>query len=305
MQQVEVLFSRYADGARPVRVLSDGWEVLKPDGTPERKHTTAVSLLSDLTGHPKGRHWSLERYFRIGPVHGARRPLVEANIFDLFPMTVTVPGIFTPKEMNKAPALHLKPKLGIDLDHRAGEVRKLLFAGFGRRMFLNGYDPEDVLQEVYKGLLVRNSGTCPWDPAKSSFGHYVHMVCGCILSNYHRKQSRIREVEQTGLLNPHGDGNEATRYMDVASNITVPAEATREAKDAILYEQADDLVDYMMDSEMREESRLATKLLPLILQGVPRTALPSTLGVSKAAVTRAYTHLKTQALNWKESAAQL
>lgn len=283
--RMQVLFSRYADGTKPVRVLPDGWEVLGLDGTPESRHTTAVGLLAALTGHPEGRHWSLERYFRIGPVHGTPSAPVD-DFFDLFE---SAPPLPPPP----------KPTLGIDLKRRAGEVRKLLFAGYGRRMFINGYDPEDVLQEVYKGLLVRNAGKCPWDSAKSSFGHYVHMVCGCILSNFHRKQYRIREVEQTGLSNPHGEGDEATRYMDVASNTTVPALPTHAAEDACLVEQADDLVDFMQDSNLRDESRLATQLLPLLLRGTPRAALPSTLGTSRAAVTRAYTHLKKQAHDWR------
>lgn len=91
------------------------------------------------------------------------------------------------------------PSLGIDLETRSDEVRKLFYAGFGRRCFNAGYDTEDVLQEVYQGLLSRNLGTCPYDPAKSSFGHYVHMVAGCILSNYRRKEQRRRAREQVGV----------------------------------------------------------------------------------------------------------
>ena len=53
-----------------------------------------------------------------------------------------------------------------------------------------GIDPEDFLQEVYRGLLARDNGTCPWDATKSSFGHYVHIVIKCVLSNYLRKDRR-------------------------------------------------------------------------------------------------------------------
>lgn len=86
---------------------------------------------------------------------------------------------------------------GIDLAVRGIEVRKLLYAGFGYRMSRGGYDPEEVLQEVYRGLLVRNRGKCPFDVRKSSFGHYVHMVIECVLSNYHRRESRRRASEQS------------------------------------------------------------------------------------------------------------
>lgn len=95
--------------------------------------------------------------------------------------------------------------LGIDLAGRGLEVRKILFAGFGRQMAVWGYDPEDVLQEVYLGLMARNAGRCPWDGKKSSWGHYVHMVCSCILSNYSRKKRRIASVEQVGVLGVGGE----------------------------------------------------------------------------------------------------
>lgn len=96
-----------------------------------------------------------------------------------------------------APAVQVQEVLGIDLGPtgRGHEVRKLLYAGFGLRMARSGYDPEDVLQEVYRALVVRNRGKCPFDARKSSFGHYVHMVISCVLSNYHRRENRHRTAE--------------------------------------------------------------------------------------------------------------
>lgn len=86
-------------------------------------------------------------------------------------------------------------ELGIDLGARGHEVRKLLWAGFSGLMQSQRYDPEDVLQEVYRGILTRNRGKCPWDPRKSTFGHYVHMVITCVLRNYHRKeQTRLSKI---------------------------------------------------------------------------------------------------------------
>lgn len=279
----QILYSRYEDGSVPVRFLPDGWEVLTPDGKPEAKYTTVVGLLSALTGHPTGRHWSLERYFRLGTVHGAPTPMAEGDVFALFP----------------SPELSLPTrKLGIDLQKRAHEVRKLLYAGFGRKMHSAGYDPEDVLQEVYKGLMVRNEGKCPWDPSKSSFGHYVHMVCGCILSNYHRKQARTREVEQVGLPSAF-DGDESQRYGDVASNVTIPAPSTYAQEGVLLHEEVDALLSYLKQTDSTSSS-LATRVLPLVLQGVPRKEMLNILGVNKAALTRAFSHLREQTLAWKK-----
>lgn len=82
------------------------------------------------------------------------------------------------------------PSIGIDLSKRGVEVRKLFYAAFAHGLAKDGYDPEECLQEVYKGLLTRNRGTCPFDVRKSSFGHYVHIVTRCVLANYIRKERR-------------------------------------------------------------------------------------------------------------------
>lgn len=109
------------------------------------------------------------------------------------------------------------PKLGIDLEGRGHEVRKLMWAGFGHKILRAGYDPEDVLQEVFRGLIARNAGQCPWDVRKSSFGHYVHMVIGCVLINYHRKQQQVRGTEVLGMRGADGV------YGDVSGQAVDPA----------------------------------------------------------------------------------
>lgn len=101
------------------------------------------------------------------------------------------------------------PRLGIDLVARGHEVRKLMWAGFGHKILRAGYDPEDVLQEVFRGIIARNNGICPWDARKSSFGHYVHMVIGCVLTNYHRKQQQVRGTEVLGVRGLDGEYGDA------------------------------------------------------------------------------------------------
>ena len=114
--------------------------------------------------------------------------------------------------------------LGIDLGKRFGEVRKLLLAGYGDRLARSGWDVEDVLQDVYLGLLTRNRGTCPWDPEKSSFGHYVHMVCGCIVSNYGRKVNRVRDREHIGMTDMDGLEVDAAEFAESPEMVSVETE---------------------------------------------------------------------------------
>jgi hypothetical protein len=87
--------------------------------------------------------------------------------------------------------------LGIDLEQRGHEVRKLFYAGgFTGTLVREGIDPDEFLQEIYRGILARNKGTCPWDHKKSSFGHYVHIIIRCVLSNYLRRE-RLRGTRET------------------------------------------------------------------------------------------------------------
>jgi len=165
-QGAGLLFSRYQDGARPVRPVVGGWEVAAGAGL--RTFTTAQGLLTELTGHPTGRHWSLERYFGTG--RHAPKLIGQADVFDLFPVTApttritllaplapailafSVPdaAISIPRSVRRARPrvadLLVSGPVGIDLAGRGHEVRKLLFAGFGRKIFSAGYDPHDVLQ---------------------------------------------------------------------------------------------------------------------------------------------------------------
>ena len=313
-----LLFSRYQDGARPVRPVPGGWEVASGAKQRPRKFTTAQGLLTELTGHPTGRHWSLERYFGTG--RHAPKLIGQADVFDLFPVTApttritlleplapailafSVPdaAISIPRTARRARPrvadLVVSGPVGIDLAGRGHEVRKLLFAGFGRKIFSAGYDPDDVLQEVYRGLLARNKGKCPWDPSISSFGHYVHMVCGCVLSNYHRKQRRVKQFEQSGMLG-YEDGQ--YKYTDAASNTTVPAREAIEQGGAMLTEAPDDLVAFMLSQSRSPDVRLAISVMPYVTAGTPRKDIATTLDISMASVSRAVSHLRKAARAWK------
>lgn len=355
--ETQQLFTRYRDGARPVRLIKDAagarsWEVTQ-DGGPPLSYTTPTELMVDITGHPKGRGWSPERYFGLG-TYAKTPPPGQANIFDLFapvakpisyesPLALadlTVPGtkagrsktllgratlfdLFVPLSKphlristnltvprtrrrgrrRRLSVVEVSGPLGIDLVNRSDEVAKLLYACFGRRISSAGYEGEDVLQEVYRGLLARNKGKCPWDPAKSSFGHYVYMVCSCVLSNYHRKQKRRRQFEQTGMLGYQDTGGYG--YIDVAANATLPAVPTDLWNDMLLEEAEDALVDYLFRTSRghRLEARLAALVLPYVRHGAARATVAAELGLSMAAVSRAISYLRRQTRAWEASLA--
>lgn len=154
----------------------------------------------------------------------------------------------------------LGPRLGIDLAVRGVEVRRLLYSKFSIRMARAGYDPEDVLQEVYRALLVRNEGKCPFDARKSSFGHYVMMVISCVLANYHRRESRHRLVEDSWEDLPPGHGAELVG--DCGGGVTDTEAMALEAVGRRV-RRADGL--------SVEERELALRVLPLVHAGYAPT----------------------------------
>ena len=90
-----------------------------------------------------------------------------------------------------------KEILGIDLNIYSEDIKRLFYSQFGTKISKLGFDPEDVLQEVYRGILIRNQGS-PFNPAKAKFSTYVVMVCRCVVSNYITKHQKTKKEVYLG-----------------------------------------------------------------------------------------------------------
>lgn len=179
---------------------------------------------------------------------------------------------------------------------RADEVRKLLWRGFAGKMLSQGYDPDDVLQEVYRGLLVRNEGKCPWDGRKSTFGHYVHMVIGCVLTNYHRKQ--VRRVDKDAVSMDAGrEGDDGMPDMGRwgSVNIESGSEVGEEMAVGGLAEWLEGLED---DGP---EARLGREIMPLVAAGMGRGEIVEKTGRKPSLVSRALAWLRRKTAEWAKS----
>jgi len=176
---------------------------------------------------------------------------------------------------------------------KADEVRRLLWRGFAGKMLSQGYDPEDVVQEVYRGLLVRNKGRCPWDARKSTFGHYVHMVISCVLTNYHRKQAR--RIDRDALpLDCGRDGEE--RVTDVGQYGSCSIEDGSEVGDMLALEQ---LALYLAElPDDAPEAELGRQILPLVASGHQRGEIVRHTGRRPSLVSRALAWLRRQTALW-------
>ena len=89
--------------------------------------------------------------------------------------------------------------LGIDVAKHKNDIKNLFYKRQGQKLMKSGVNAEEVLQEVYKGLLIRNRGSCPFDPEKSAMSTYIVMVVDCITMNYMNKFNRISDRFVTGV----------------------------------------------------------------------------------------------------------
>lgn len=191
--------------------------------------------------------------------------------------------------------------VGIKLEEKSGrrdsvfkadEVRKLLWKGFAGKMLSQGYDPEDVLQEVYRGLLVRNKGKCPWDARKSTFGHYVFLVIGCVLTNYHRKQ--VRRIDKDAIpLTLNKDGEE---FSDVGQYGSCDIEYGSELGDMLAIDELARYLESLPDAG--PEAVLGREILPLVASGHQRGEIVKEMGAKPSLVSRALAWLRVQTALW-------
>lgn len=111
-------------------------------------------------------------------------------------------GLISIFDVIKAPVVNnipriIKKKLGIDVEAKYQDIKSIFYRHFAPICFKNKVDPEEVLQEVYYGLEIRNRGTCPFDPAKSSMSTYIVLVARGVVFNYLKKTKNSRENEKT------------------------------------------------------------------------------------------------------------
>jgi len=168
--------------------------------------------------------------------------------------------------------------------YKACEVRKLLFAGFMGKMTSRGYDPEEVLQEVYRGLLVRNRGRCPFEEGKGSFGHYVHMVISCILTNYHRKQVRRLDRDSVPLADEGDVGQWGVCDLGYGT----------EMRERGLQMDLERYLEGWKDPQVEG----ARRVLPYVLAGCRRGEIVAELGMNEQAVSRAMACLRRAVGSW-------
>jgi DNA-directed RNA polymerase specialized sigma24 family protein len=318
-----LLFSRMEDGNHPVRVFRPRsrrkYEVLKPTGA--EFYTSTRDFLAGERGTKA--HWTHDRYFKLGRWNTDPGPTPDQlTVLDLFApqaqdtsvtfvrsllqasVTFTTDEAITTTEVPQPPCKNpllavSSTACGIDLENRSGEVAKLFFKAYGSWVRKARFEDDDVLQEIFKGVLVRNGGKCPWDPAKSTFGNYVTMVARGIVFNYHRRESRRRRRETVGYLHLK-DGEfvdcDVAELRSLTATDTLWASASDESTGP--ERPIDRLVLYLKaHARWRDRSKL-TRMATLLNEGETRKEITSKLRITSGEYTALQDKLRTLTSAW-------
>ena len=208
-------------------------------------------------------------------------------------------GIYAPERVpTTSILLHFHHLPGIDLENRSTEVSKILFRCYGDTLTRLNMEVEDVLQEVFKGILSRNKGKCPWDPQKSSFGHYVHMVCGCVLLNLRKKQKRRSERETVGVKRFSDHTWQWFDAADAAIDSFYTNSTYQESTE--LAESVDDLQRWLGSREdsCKTDNKIAREIVPFLCQGYKRAEIADSLEMDPSRISRGLHYLRSVSQEW-------
>lgn len=273
-----VVYTRPRHGSLPVYVDGDGearrYRLMR--GRQREVYGSVRALLRALHG---GREsgYSFDRYFKVGRfARPSGADLVECGILEMF-----------------------GPPTGIDVAEKAEDIARIFYSHFGSAASAYGYSLPDLLQDVYRAILVRNNGKCPFDSNKGTFGHYVWRVCVCVFRNHHKREQRRRGRETVGCRRLQGsewvdaDAAEAAVTMESADHDGALME---------LKEVSDDLLEWLefQPDALSSTAELAREALPLVIAGMRRSEIAEVLGRKRHTVGYALAYLRRVTREWRE-----
>lgn len=88
--------------------------------------------------------------------------------------------------------------LGLDLRAHWLDIRRLVYSVHGKWCLDQALDPEEVISEVARRILVANQGRSPFDPARKTAAAYIVMQSRSAVSNLLDKRARRAKYEELG-----------------------------------------------------------------------------------------------------------
>ena len=303
----ETYYARWEHGNHKVERQNKAYHVHWPSemGGIKSYPSARQTILALVNGSPivvkgaKDPKMTFDRYFKIGRhASNKNRKTASCDALTMFSANISIAQTqLSEPSIGEHLSIAADPKpAGIDLAARGHEVRKLFYAGFGRKVIARGYDPEEVLQEVYKGILVRNNGKCPFDPDKSSFGHYVHMVCAGRVANYHRKHSRRNRHEVFGVTAVGEPGT----VIDVAEADLATVDATQ-LETVELNTATNDLTNFIRNYAINQnhtDPDFVVQCSLWLLDGMRRGEIAEETGKTTGQIGRVLRVVRNATLEW-------
>lgn len=182
---------------------------------------------------------------------------------------------FNFKKTTKLKVNNLKTK-GINLNLKHEEVKKLFMKHCAHMCLEKNCDPQDVLQEVYKGILIRNRGTCPFDETKSAFSTYIVMVSKCVTINYINKMSKKKEREVYGKESSVEDEDYIIAECSTSPNAenVLFLKQARESLKEHLVDIFDDLMEGYKVSHISRRRSMDTRKVNKYIEDIRKTLKP-------------------------------
>lgn len=169
---------------------------------------------------------------------------------------------------------------GVDVSEKKKDIMKLLGKVCGQAIKKYGYDFDDIFQEVCLGIIIRNRGRGAFDPSRSSFGHYIVLVCNSVFRNYHLKEQRKRGREMVGIKNQLGETVDA-QEMAVEETDEYPELSEVGDIDKYLELVSERTGDPRISWEIRTNKEKYRKILGGVIAGFSKEEISKMVGLSR------------------------
>jgi DNA-directed RNA polymerase specialized sigma24 family protein len=186
MESTYILYSRYEDGSLPVQIKEKG------EGKRKRYELKigefVYNSVKDFLKQSKSKAaTTFFNYFRVNTKTDMTIYRILENI-KTYKETCAACNADNSELVVDDESVTSPSNTGIDIVKKKKDIEKIFYAYYAKRAVSEGLSVEDLLQEVFKGLLVRNKGKGAWNPSRGSFGSYVHMVAGSVYKNFRKKE---------------------------------------------------------------------------------------------------------------------
>lgn len=174
---------------------------------------------------------------------------------------------------------------GVDVSAKRKDIAKLLYKACGQAIIKHGYDFDDVFQDVCLGLIIRNRGRGAYDPSRSSFGHYVILVCNSVFRNFHAKEQKKKNREVIGTRDASG---EFVDFQDTAVEESEEYPSISEIKDVDKYLDlvAEKTSNPRISWEIKTNRDKYRRILGGIIAGFSNEEISKDIGLSRPMMHR-------------------